>query len=140
MHGGGDGQRAAHAEAHRGKLAAPHATQVIDGAANVLMRGAGEIQAVHQVAGLICVLRNAALEQVGRQGSEPGPREAVGNPADLVVQPPPFLDHHHAGTALSRSGEIALAGTAVRSVEVDDLSHARLLFWYVTLMAANATR
>jgi hypothetical protein len=78
---------------------ATHA-QVVDRAANVLVRGAGKIQAVHQVAGLVRLLRDAALEQVGRQGVEAGAGEAVGDAADLVVEPPPFLDHHHAGTTL----------------------------------------
>jgi hypothetical protein len=75
MHGRGDGQRAAHAEAHARDLAA-HAMEMVDGAANVLVRGAGKIQAVHQVAGLVGLLRDAALEQVGRQRVVAGPRRS----------------------------------------------------------------
>jgi hypothetical protein len=106
MHGGGDGQRAAHAETHARHLAA-HAMQMLNGAANVLVGGAGKIEAVHQVAGLVRILRDAALEQVRRQRVVAGGGEAVGDAADLRIEAPPFLDHHHTRAALAGTGEIA---------------------------------
>jgi hypothetical protein len=114
MHGGADGQRPAHAETHRGNLAA-EASQVVDRTTNVLVCGAGKIEAVHQVAGLVRLLRDAALVEVGRQCVEPGAGEAVGDAADLVVEPPPFLDHHHTRTALPLQRQPAAASCCRRA-------------------------
>ena len=128
MHGGGDGQRAAHAETHGGHLAATRQiAQVIDRAANVLVRGAGKIQAVHQVVGLVGLLRHAALEQIGRQGVVPGSGQAIGDAANLIVEPPPLLNYDHARTILRGVGKVTAARAAVRPVEFDHLSHACLL-------------
>ena len=96
---------------------------MIDRAANVLMRGAGKIEAVHQMTGLVRFLRDATLEQIGRQRVEPGRRKTIGNAADLLVEPPPFLDHYHTGSALPCIGQIAAADAAIRPLVFDHLSH-----------------
>jgi hypothetical protein len=127
VHCGGNGQRAAHAKTHRRNLGASQCTQMIDRAANVLVGGSRKIQTVHQVIRLVGLLGHAALEQVRCQRVVAGPREAVGDAANLVIQAPPFLDHHHAGLALPGAGKVAATGTAVGPLEVDHLSHAGLL-------------
>ena len=124
VHAAGDGQRAAHAEPHHRDLGAG-GLEMPGGAAQVLMGGAGEVEPFHPVAGLVRVAGHAALVEIGRQRVEAGRGEAVGDAADLVVQSPPFLDHHDSGPAGARLGIVAARGAAVRPLERDRLAHLR---------------
>ena len=90
------------------------AGQMLDRAGDVLVRGADEVEAAHHVVGLVRLLRHAALVEVGRQRVVARAREAIGDAADLVVQPPPFLDHDDARLALAGFGQVALAGRCRR--------------------------
>lgn len=65
MHGGGDGERATHAKTDGAHLTTDP-LQVRRGAMNVLVRGAGKVEAIHHVARLVRVLRDTAVIKVGR--------------------------------------------------------------------------
>jgi len=54
---------------------------------------------------------------------EPGAREAVGHPADLVVETPPLLDNDHAGAPLAGSRQIAFSPSPVGACELDHRTH-----------------
>src|SRR6202035_416770 len=64
---------------------------------------------------------------IGRQRVEAGQREAVAHALDLILQPPPFLDHHHARRiAAGGIGEIAAGVLAVRTLEGNAGTHGFL--------------
>ncbi len=71
-------------------------------AADILAGGIAEIEAAHQMFGFGGLYRRLAAVQVGNQCGVAGGGKAVGNTADLVVQPPPFLDHDQARCARLR--------------------------------------
>ena len=96
----GDSQRAAHTKAHYRDLAAG-LLQVLDRAAQILVGRAGKIEALHHVVGFVRFRGDPAFVKVWRDGVVAGARKAVGDAADLVVQPPPFLNHDHAGPAVA---------------------------------------
>ena len=120
-----DGHRAAEAEAGEADLGAV-ARQILRGAAHGLRGGVHEVERVHLFAGRVRVVirHHLALVEIGRQRVEAGAREAVAHALDLVLQAPPFLDHHDAGrVAARRVGEIAGRVLAVRTLEGDDGAH-----------------
>jgi len=53
--------------------------------------------------------------------------EAVGNPADLIVETPPLLDNYDTGAALPRHREIAFGPAPVRARKVDHRTHITVL-------------
>ena len=127
--GADDGHRAAEAEAGEADLGAV-AAEILHGAAHGLRGGVHEIQRVHLFAGGIGVVigHHLALVEIGRQGVEAGQREAVAHALDLILQPPPFLDHHHTRrVAAGGVGEIAAGVLAVRTLEADAGAHGFLL-------------
>src|SRR5437868_3712725 len=120
--------RAAHAEAGQTDLGAV-ASEILRGAAHGLRGGVDEIERVHLFAGGIGVVirHHLALVEIGRQGVEAGHRKAIAQPLDLLLQSPPFLDHHHTRRVAARGvGEIAAGVLAVRTLETDAGAHGFL--------------
>jgi hypothetical protein len=93
--------------------------------AQILVRRVGEIELAHQMVGLVRLGGKTALVEIRGERVVAGAGKAVGNPADLVVEPPPFLDHHDAGATLPSGREIALGLAAVRSCEIHHRAHFR---------------
>ena len=75
--------------------------QVVDGAAEV-GRSLVDRQLAHHLAGLVGVVGHPPAVQVGREGHKTCGGEAVGNCGDVVVEPPPLLDHDDAGARAGR--------------------------------------
>src|SRR5690349_10793517 len=71
--------------------------------------------------------RGLSAIQVWHQGGEPCFCKPIGHPADLIVQSPPFLDHHDGAEGLVGFCKVALNGAAIGPVELDELCHASLL-------------
>src|SRR6185503_12806337 len=98
----------------------------------VLAGRVAEVEVLHEVLGFLGLEGHLAAIQVGHQRAVAGLGELVGDALDLVVEPPPFLDHHHArrpaftlacARVLCRLGEIAVDALPVRPLEADHLAH-----------------
>ena len=76
--------------------------------------------------GLVGHRREPALVEVGRERVVAGAGETVGDPANLVVETPPFLDHDDAGPALAGGREIALGLAAIGPGKFDHRAHVTL--------------
>ena len=92
---------AAHAEADDAHAVAGHrvvAAEVVDGAGHVLGRLL-DVQRHHQLTGLVGLRMGPSLAvvQVGRERDEPFAGVPVAHLLDLVVEPPPLLDHDDPG-------------------------------------------
>ena len=123
-------ERAAHAEAGDADLGAAF-LQILDGAADILARRIGEVEPGHQVVRLLRIHRGLAAVEIGHQRAVAGLRQLVGHALDLIVESPPFLDHHQPG-CLGRCrglGEIAVDALAVGAVEAHGFAHRDLLAW-----------
>mmetsp|Transcript_21584 Transcript_21584/g.51159 ORF Transcript_21584/g.51159 Transcript_21584/m.51159 type:complete len:251 (-) Transcript_21584:430-1182(-) len=121
-------QRAAHAVAGHADLAAAEAQalQVLHRAAHILRGRLAEVQARHQVVGLLGLDGALPAVEVRHQGREAGAGEALGHAADLVVQAPPLLDHDDRPHGLLGLGEVAGQGGAVGAPEFEGLGHGHL--------------
>src|SRR3990172_2905926 len=88
---------AAHAEAGDSDAIPPdllHAPEVRDGAQQVL-DGVLAAEGPHQLAGLVGIRRDLAVVEVRGEGHVPFARVPLGHVLDVVVEPPPLLDHDH---------------------------------------------
>ncbi len=108
---------AAGAEAGDADAAAAHgvvALEVVDRAGQVL-GGLLDVQRHHHLGRLVGLPdRNLAAVHVGPEGDEPFARVPVAHLLDLLVEPPPLLDHDDAGTAPAvRHRQVALRLTTV---------------------------
>ena len=138
LHPRDDGDGASHAESqHRGLSAA--GLEVLDGPPHVLSGSPGPVQARHHMVGLVRTLGDPPPVEVRHQGAVSLPGQPVGHALDLAVEPPPLLNHHHAGRVTATgntatgntargSGQIARHLLAGGTVELNVLSHDMLLF------------
>jgi len=92
-------------------------------AAQVLMGRRGKIETGHQVVGLVGLARQPALVKIGRQRVVAGAREAVGDPANLVVETPPLLNDDDPGPVVAGHRQVALACHAIRPGKVGHDTH-----------------
>jgi hypothetical protein len=90
-----------------------------------LLLGLRHVHRHHLLLGLVRLLGGLAVEQVRRQRDVALRGEAVANAADVIVDPPPLLEHDDAGAFALGLGEVALRRCAVR-LELD-LGHSFLL-------------
>src|SRR5207249_3217241 len=99
------------------------AAQVVDRTGQVLRRLL-DIERHHHLRGLVgLVHRDLAAVHVGRERDEALARVPVAHLFDLLVEPPPLLDHDDAGAAAAlRHRDVALRLTAVAR-ERDHLAH-----------------
>ena len=103
------GQRTAHAKAGDANLRGARFEE-LHRAANVLRGGIAKVERAHEV---VCFFRfdgGFASVQVGHQCLKAGNGKAICDAANLVIEPPPFLDDHN-GRGLGfacRLGQVAL--------------------------------
>src|SRR5262249_18930789 len=90
------GERAAEAVAGDGDLAARAIAEEGDRAGDFLDRLA-EVERLHHLAGLVGVLGELAVIEVGHDRGEAGGGVALGDGLDLVVDAPPLLDDDDTG-------------------------------------------
>src|SRR5918994_1861353 len=95
---GPDREPAAQAEAHSPDLAGALRVggEVVHRSAHLLL-GLLHVQRHHLLLRLVRLFRGLAVEEVGRQGDEPLPREAVAHVADVIVDTPPLLQNDDPG-------------------------------------------
>src|SRR5918994_1182595 len=95
---GPDREPAAQAEAHGPDLAGALRVggEVVHRSAHLLL-GLLHVQRHHLLLRLVRLFRGLAVEEVGRQGDEPLPREAVAHVADVIVDTPPLLQNYDPG-------------------------------------------
>ena len=74
------------------------ALQVLDGAADILLRRVVPIEALHQVARLLSIARDLAAKEIRDERPKASAGEPIGDRLDLSIEPPPFLDDDDAGS------------------------------------------
>jgi len=121
---GQERQGPTHAKAGDADFAAA-GLQELHGTADILRGGIAEVQCRHQVMRFFRVERRLAAEKVGYESDVPRVRQTVGDAADLIVDPPPLLDHHDGRSAgrLLRLGQVAVDNLPIRALECDCCSH-----------------
>src|SRR6266571_1385815 len=92
-------------------------------------RGIGLIEALHQMLCLVRFKSDLSAVQVRNERAIPGLRQPVRHTLDLVVQTPPFLDHHDTGrfAALFRFSTVTGTLLSIRPFEINIGSHVFLL-------------
>ena len=73
--------------------------------------------------GLVWSADDPALVEIRGERVVPGAGKTIGDPADLVVQSPPFLDDHDAGPVIPGVREITLGAASVGPHKIDHDAH-----------------